>query len=364
MAIFPVQPRFSVGDFADGSRDSSESVLNTTCVSAGREQKPKAFPSYRAPWWLPGGHLQTIYAYYLRRAPAFTYRRERWETPDGDFIDLDWLSQPDSSALVVLFHGLEGCSSSHYAITLMNALQHAGWSGVVPHFRGCSGVANRLKRAYHSGDSAELDWILHRIKESSADARLYTVGVSLGGNVLLKWLGEQGDHGSSVVEAAAAVSTPFDLEVAAERLDRGMNQLIYTKHFLRTLKRKALDKLITHGLHFDRQAMSAAIRFREFDELYTAPLHGFESAADYWRRSSSKPWLKAIRVSTLLINARNDPFYPGDALPTQAEVSDAVMLAYSDTGGHVGFVSGRFPGHLNWLSARIVDFFRGGESSF
>jgi predicted alpha/beta-fold hydrolase len=254
---------------------------------------------------------------------------------------------------------LEGCSNSHYAVTLMNELQRRGWSGVVPHFRGCSGAQNRLKRAYHSGDSAELDWILRRIKEISRDARLYAVGVSLGGNVLLKWLGEQGDHGLSVVEAAAAVSTPFDLAVAAERLDRGMNQLIYTRHFLRTLKRKALDKLITHGLDIDRQAMSAASRFLEFDELYTAPLHGFESAADYWSRSSSKPWLKAISVPTLLINARNDPFFPADALPLRAEVSDAVTLAYSDAGGHVGFVSGHFPGHLNWLSTRIINFFRG-----
>jgi predicted alpha/beta-fold hydrolase len=314
--------------------------------------------SYHAPRWLPGGHLQTLYAYFLRRAPAYVYHRERWDTPDGDFIDLDWATQPDHSKLVVLFHGLEGCSSSHYAVSLMNELQQSGFSGVVPHFRGCSGAANRLGRSYHSGDSAEVDWILRRLKETFAGVRLYAVGVSLGGNVLLKWLGEQGVRAAAVVERAAAVSTPFDLQAAARRLDSGTNRLIYTRHFMRTLKRKTLEKIAAHGLDIDPRVVKSAATFRAFDELYTAPFHGFKNAADYWLRSSSKPWLKAITVPTLLINARNDPFFPADALPRSTEVSAAVSLEYPKTGGHVGFVSGPLPGRFDWLAGRIMHFFR------
>jgi predicted alpha/beta-fold hydrolase len=314
--------------------------------------------TYCAPRWLRGGHCQTIYSYFLGRAPACTYHRERWETPDGDFIDLDWLSQPGSSNLVVLFHGLEGCSRSQYALSLMNELRRSGWSGVVPHFRGCSGTANRLERAYHSGDSAELDWILRRLRSTSAAARLYVVGVSMGGNVLLKWLGEQGADALAVVARAAAVSTPFNLAVAARRLDRGWNRLLYTRHFLRTLKRKALAKVDAHGLALDRRGLRAAATFREYDDVYTAPVHGFKDAEDYWTQSSCMSWLQSIEVPTLLINARNDPFYPGDALPAEAEVSAAVFLEYSATGGHVGFVSGGFPGRFDWLSGRILNFFR------
>ena len=185
---------------------------------------------YRAPWWLPGGHLQTIYAHFLNSAPGLCFRRERWQTPDNDFIDLDWLDSRDNSAsLLVLFHGLEGCSSSHYATSLMNHARRRRWRGVISHFRGCSGEHNRLVRAYHSGDSSEIDWILRRLKENHPKAKIYAVGVSLGGNVLLKWLGEQGDRAPEIVEKAAAVSAPIDLAAAAGVLDRGCRKLIYTR---------------------------------------------------------------------------------------------------------------------------------------
>lgn len=315
--------------------------------------------TYRAPLWLPGGQLQTIYAYSLSGTPGFVYRRERWETPDGDFIDLDWLDGPKHSKLVVLFHGLEGCSSSHYAVSLMNQLQRNGYFGVVPHFRGCSGSANRLPRAYHSGDSMELDWILRRLKEKFPRAEIYAVGISLGGNMLLKWLGEQSDRAATIVERAVAVSAPLDLEIAAQRLDRGCNKFIYTRHFLMTLRRKALGKISTHGLDIDPRAVKSAATFRQFDDAYTAPVHGFRDAQDYWRQSSSKPWLRRIKAPTLLINARNDPFFPGDALPVANEVSATVRRDYPESGGHVGFVSGRFPGHLDWLPRRVLDFFFG-----
>jgi len=313
---------------------------------------------YSAPTWLPSGHLQTIYAYSLRQPMHFTYRRERWETPDGDFIDLDWLdpSSPGSS-LVVLFHGLEGSSRSHYAVSLMNELMRRGGRGVVVHLRGCGGEVNRLARAYHSGDSAEIDWILRRFRAREPNIRLYPVGVSIGGNMLLKWLGEQGENALDVVDRAAAVSVPVDLTIGAQRLDYGWGKLIYTSRFLGSMKPKVLAKISAHGLPIDGRALRATSTFREIDDLYTAPMHGFKDAPDYWQRSSSKAWLRQIRVPTLMINARNDPFFPADALPTPAEVSDRVALEFSQTGGHVGFVSGKFPGDLSWLPSRILRFF-------
>jgi predicted alpha/beta-fold hydrolase len=317
-----------------------------------------AFSHYTAPRWLPGGHLQTIYAYSLRQPMNFTYRRERWQTPDGDFIDLDWIElSSQSSGLVVLFHGLEGSSRSHYAVSLMNELVRRGGHGVVVHLRGCSGEVNRLARAYHSGDSSEIDWILRRFKEREPNIRLYPVGVSIGGNMLLKWLGEQGENALGIIDRAAAISVPVDLTIGAQRLDYGWSKLIYTSRFLRSMKPKVLAKISAHGLPIDGRALLATSTLREIDDLYTAPIHGFKDAPDYWQRSSSKPWLRRIRVPTLMINARNDPFFPGDALPTPAEVSDCVALEFSQTGGHVGFVTGIFPGDLSWLPSRILRFF-------
>jgi predicted alpha/beta-fold hydrolase len=314
--------------------------------------------TYHAPWWLPGGHLQTIYARHLARYDVVRYRRERWETPDDDFIDVDWVDKADNECkLFVLFHGLEGCSQSHYAISLMAAATRHGWRGVVPHFRGCSGEVNRLIRSYHSGDSREIDWILRRIKSANPSSEIYAVGISLGGNMLLKWLGEEGRAASELLERAVAVSAPMDLVAAAGKLDFGIRRILYTSHFLRYLRPKALAKITAHHLGIDPHAIRACLTFRQFDDLFTAPIHGFENAQDYWTRSSSKPWLKEISVPTLIINARNDPFLPRTALPSAAEVSDAVTLEFPDRGGHVGFVSGRFPGHLDWLPRRILRFF-------
>ncbi len=312
---------------------------------------------YRAPRWLPGGHLQTVYAYYLPQPCVFQFRRERWETPDGDFVDLDWLDEfGNGTALIVLLHGLEGCSRSHYALSLANELRHRNCPGVVVHSRGCSGEANRLARSYHAGDSTEIGWMLRRLRDENPRRRLYVVGVSMGGNDLLKWLGEQGRAGLQVIDRAAAVSAPLDLKIAAARLDAGWNKRLYTRDFLRSMRQKVLAKISTHGLQLDPRLVRAARTFREFDSLYTAPMHGFRDAEDYWTQSSSKPWLKRIRVPTLVINARNDPFFPGDALPGREEVSDTVTLEYPESGGHVGFVSGNFPGHLDWLPSRMLRF--------
>jgi predicted alpha/beta-fold hydrolase len=256
----------------------------------------------------------------------------------------------------VLFHGLEGSSTSHYAHSLMNDVSALGWRGAVVHFRGCSGEPNRLPRAYHSGDSAEIDWLLRRFREEHRGP-LYATGVSLGGNALLKWLGEQGSDAAGIVARAAAVSAPLDLMAAGDALGRGFN-LVYTRAFLSTLKRKALDKLARHPALYEARRVRSARTLRAFDDVVTAPLHGFAGTDDYWTRSSSKPWLARIAVPTLVINARNDPFMPESALPQPNEVSPAVTLEFPREGGHVGFVTGRFPGRLGWLPRRIIRFLR------
>jgi predicted alpha/beta-fold hydrolase len=313
---------------------------------------------YTPPWWLPGGNLQTIYARSLARNYKVGYERQRWETPDGDFIDLDWVNRQGGAAkLLVMFHGLEGCSRSHYALSLMTVAQQIGWRGVVPHFRGCSGEINRLARAYHSGDAAEIDWILRRLKRENLDCEIYVAGVSLGGNMLLKWLGEQDQDAAAIVKGAMAVSAPVDLHAAAAVLDFGYRRVIYTRRFLRSLREKVLAKISTHGLDIDIDAVRGCSTFRQIDDLYTAPIHGFKDADDYWTRASSKPLLKHIRVPTLLLNAQNDPFLPAGALPTREEVSDSVTLEFPNSGGHVGFVRGAFPGSLCWLPQRMAEFF-------
>ena len=310
---------------------------------------------YRAPGWLPGGHLQTIFP--LARSPRVPdYSRVRWETPDGDFIHADWLPRQDGAPLVVLFHGLEGCSRSHYARAIMQALVHEGWNGVVPHFRGCSGKPNRLLRAYHSGDSAEIGWILSRIASRYTQGPIYAAGVSLGGNALLKWLGEQGKEARGVIAGAAAICAPLDLNVSGRALGQGFNRL-YTERFLRTLKAKALDKIEIHKAALDVARIRKARTLFEFDDAFTAPVHGFDGVDDYWTRASARPVLRHIRVPTLLLNARNDPFVPPEALPDASEVSRHVRIERPRGGGHVGFLSGGFPGRLDWLPQRLIDHF-------
>jgi hypothetical protein len=312
---------------------------------------------YRAPWWLPGGHLQTLYPYFVLRRRAPPYRRERWETPDGDFIDLDWVNERDDSApLVTLFHGLEGASDSHYASALMRAAERRHWRGVVIHFRGCSGEPNRMPRAYHSGDADEIAWILRRLRALNPATPLFAAGVSLGGNALLKWLGREQASARGVIDAAAAVSAPMDLMTAGDRLGAGVNRL-YGHHFLRTLRKKSLAKLERFPALYDSRMVRRARTLREFDNVVTAPLHGYRDTDDYWTRASSKPDLRHIEVPTLIVHARNDPFLPGRYLPAQSEVSASVTLDLPHGGGHTGFASGPFPGHLDWLPQRLLDFF-------
>jgi uncharacterized protein len=310
---------------------------------------------YTAPAWLPGGNLQSIHAGRFVPLPEVQYRRERWDTPDGDFIDLDWTVAQPGQPLVALFHGLEGNARSHYALSLMAALVKHGWNGVVVHFRGCSGEPNRLLRAYHSGDHAEIDWILRRLRALHPEP-LFTAGVSLGGNALLKWLGEQGGGAREVVTAAAAVSAPMDLAAGGHALGKGFN-MVYTRMFMATLREKSLHKLRQFPGAFNEQALRNSRTLYEFDNVVTAPLHGFRDTDDYWARASSKPGLINIAVPTLVLNAKNDPFVPADSLPSAAQVSSSVTLEQPGDGGHCGFVSGPPPGNLDWLPKRLIAFF-------
>ncbi|MCF8197267.1 MAG: hydrolase [Sulfuritalea sp.] len=309
---------------------------------------------YISPYWLPGSHAQTIWP-LLIKGPIPAYRRERWETPDQDFIDLDWIEGGSDAPCVVLFHGLEGSSRSHYARRLMFAVKQRGWHGVVVHFRGCSGEPNRLPRAYHSGDSMEIDWILRRLQARGFPA-LFTAGVSLGGNALLKWLAEQGNHATTVISAAAAVSAPLDLAAANTKLSSGFNR-IYALHFLRTLIPAAQAKHNRFPDHFDIRRARVARTLREFDDAVTAPLHGFMGVDHYYASSSAGPLLGDVRTPTLLLHAANDPFLPQTALPQVKHLPANLTIEIHPRGGHVGFVHGALPGRIDWLPQRLLAHF-------
>jgi predicted alpha/beta-fold hydrolase len=317
-------------------------------------------PPYVAPAWLPGGHAQTIWPYLLPR-PAVHFRRERVDAPDGDFWDFDWIDAPSDARtdtpLVTLFHGLEGGRDSHYARMLMATVAARGWGGVIPHFRGCGGEPNRKPRAYHSGDHEEMGAMLAAVRARvPPETVVYAVGVSVGGSVLLNWLGRSGSDAARNIAAAAAVSTPLDLASAGIAIGRGLNR-IYTRNFLSTLKPKSLAMAKRFPGLLDPARIRSARTMHEFDDAVTALLHGFSGASDYWRRASSKRWLASVAVPTLVLNARNDPFVPRESLPGVRDVSRDVLLLQPDEGGHAGFLSGQFPGNLEWLPRRLLDFF-------
>ena len=248
----------------------------------------------------------------------------------------------------MLFHGLEGSSRSHYSEAFADFAHSHGMGFAVPHFRGCSGELNHGPRAYHSGDFEEIGWVLQRMRQRHAGP-IIAVGVSMGGNALLRWAQEAGDSAGSVVAAVAAVSSPIDLAAGGMAIGRGFNRLVYTRMFLNTMKPKALRKLAQHPGLFDRQALLAARDLYEFDNIFTAPLHGFKSTDDYWARASAKPHLHRIRIPALVVNARNDPFVPAASLPSHGEVGTQVTLWQPAQGGHVGFPQGTIPGHVRDL---------------
>ena len=314
-----------------------------------------AHRGFRAPWWCRGPHCQTLWSVCCRRQPQPELIRERLELADGDFIDLDWTDNELATApLVVILHGLEGSSRSHYATGLLTAIRRHGWRGVVMHFRGCSGEPNRLARAYHSGEINDLGTVIDILQQRQPSIPVAVVGYSLGGNVLLNWLAQRRDHGPMV--AAVAISVPFELAECVDRLNRGMSK-IYQRHLLTNLLDSIHSKARRVDLPIDLSVLDNIRTIREFDDRVIAPLHGFRDADDYYRQSSSRQHLHAIDIDTLIIQARDDPFMTAAVNPEVTELSPAITLEVSNGGGHVGFVYGSWPWRAQyWLETRIPAF--------
>ena len=282
--------------------------------------------------------------------------RERFETPDGDFVDVDWLGGPSGSPLLLVLHGLEGTLRSHYIGGLFRLAAARGWRAGVMYFRSCSGELNRLPRFYHSGETGDFDHVLRRLAAREPGVRIGVVGVSIGGNVLVKWLGEQGEDAPRAVAGAVAISVPFDLAGCARLMDRGLPKVLYTTSFMRSLRQKTLAKSRAFPDFVDIRAALRARTFAAYDRLVTAPLHGFADEEDYWRRSSSGPYVARIRRPTLLISALDDPFIPPASLPDPRLLPPAVRAEFVPRGGHVGFVEGRPWRATSWAERRAVDF--------
>jgi predicted alpha/beta-fold hydrolase len=344
------------------SKRSLQEPRRTQSISEGTDDSPARPPigSYRPAWWLLGRHRQTVWQRLFRRQVQVTTLRVRWNTPDGDFLDIDFMDGPVASPQLLIVHGLEGSSDRNYVRGFLARAAKRGWRGVALNFRSCSGELNRTARLYHSGDSGDLGWVIGELAKRDPGAPILPVGISLGGNVLLKWLGEEGERAADEVRAAVAISTPFDLAAAAEKMSRGSGRL-YTYSFLRTMKPKALHKAHEFPGLLDVDAIRRARTWRQYDDAVTAPLHGFEDAEDYWARSSSIHVLDRIRRPVLLINARDDPFIPASSLPEgAAQRSPWLHAEFSDRGGHAGFVSGSNPFRPRyWAELRAIEYLAG-----
>lgn len=309
---------------------------------------------FRPAWWLPGPHLQTVWPTLCRCRPRLSLRRERLELPDGDFLDLDW-TPGDDGPIVIILHGLEGSSDSGYARGLLAAITARGWQGGVLHFRGCSGEPNRLRNSYCAGTTHDVAYVVDGLRQREPDRPMACVGYSIGGNVLLKWLGETG--AVAPLQAAVAVSVPFLLESAASRMQQGFSRL-YQHYLLRNLRASYRRKF--------RQLADPPVPLREagklrdfygYDDKITAPLHGYAGVYDYYDRASCRQYLAGIATPTLILHAVDDPFMWPSATPIASELSAAIQLELSPQGGHVGFVAGSAPWQTRyWLEERIPEF--------
>lgn len=308
--------------------------------------------SYRPPAWLRNAHLQTYYPTLFRKVEGVTYSRERIETPDGDFLDLDW-SAKGNRKLVVVGHGLEGNSGRGYVLGMVRIFNENGWDALGWNYRGCSGEPNRLLRSYHSGATEDLETVVRHAAQKGY-SEIVLIGFSLGGNVILKFLGENGDRLTSVVKKAVVFSVPADLAGSAAELDRFRNR-IYMIYFLRKLEKKLIEKK-SFFPEIDLDGFRKIRNFQGFDDRYTAPLHGFRDARDYWARCSSAPLVGNIRIPTLIVNAKNDPFLSAECYPVNAARSNgSVFLEMPEYGGHVSFVEFKKDGYY-WSERRAVEF--------
>ena len=313
-------------------------------------------PRFRPAWWCRNPHLQTLWGPLCR--PGWTaLRRERLDTPDGDFVDLDWLDGPAGSPVVLVLHGLEGSSSSHYVQGLVRECRARAWRAVAFNFRSCSGELNRLPRFYHSGETRDLDWVVQHVVAREPRVRLGAVGVSLGGNVLLKWLGERGEQAPTALRGGVGISVPFDLAACARALDQGLRRRVYTANFLWSMRRKVRAKSRLYPGFVDVDTAWRARTFAEYDRVVTAPLGGFADAADYWRRASAGPYLTRVRRPLLLISSLDDPIVPATALPDLPALgSNWVTAEVTERGGHAGFLAGPPWRPRFWAELRAIEF--------
>jgi len=310
---------------------------------------------FQPAWWCRSPHLQTLWPIYSRLQPRPFYRRERLELEDGDFLDLDWLgpNHPETPVILVL-HGLEGSSQSHYVRALALSLASRNLRTCAMHFRGCSGEINRLPRSYHAGETRDLDFVINRIRERFPSAPLFAVGYSLGANMLLKWLGEQGEV--IPLSAAIGVSVPFDLGSCAARLEVGLSR-IYQYRLLRSMKSTVRRKAYLLHKQIDVARLLKTRTFRTFDNLGTAPIHGFQDADDYYSKASCRPFLGAINTPVLIVQAIDDPLMWPASIPSGKELGPGIVMETSTHGGHVGFVGGPFPGMSRyWLEQNIINY--------
>lgn len=316
---------------------------------------------FKPAWWLSNPHLQTMWGTIARQSIDMRLIRERIELPDGDFVDIDWTlasktKEKINQPIVLVLHGLGGSIKSHYAIPILNALNNERCRAAFMHFRGASGVPNRLPRYYHSGDTADVDYVANLLISREPHTKLFAIGFSLGGNVLLKWLGETKNQ--NPLSGAVAVSVPFELHKAAIHLEEGFSR-VYQWRLLNDLRAAFTEKftLVKPPDYLDLKLIPECTTFIKFDSLLTAPLHGFKDAMDYYITSSCRQYLKTIAVKTLILHAADDPFMTPDVIPLEPELSPSVILELSEYGGHVGFVTGTKPWAAEyWLEKRIVKF--------
>lgn len=323
--------------------------------SAAHEEPDPFCPA----WWCRGANQQTILSVPLRPVRPVPIQRQRWDTPDGDFIDVDWLPGEPGTPILIVLHGLEGSSDSRYVRSMLAAAEKEGWRGLGVNYRGCSGEPNRLRRSYHGGETSDLTWIVQKITSENAGSPIFLVGASLGANILLKYLGEQGEALPPSVRAGVAISTPFDLARSAYALERGFPRL-YMRRIVKSMKAKAQAKLERYPDFVDGEKLAAVKTLTEFDDLVTGPVHGFKDAEDYWSHSSSVYFLAGIRRPALLISSRDDPFYPGEYLPVAEVAANRFLTAeFTERGGHVGFLTGWVPGRPgSWIEGRTVSFLK------
>lgn len=321
---------------------------------------PRTRSPFRAAWWVPGAHLQTLWGRLTRRRTDAPIRMERWETPDGDFLDLHRLTPARPAAPhLLLLHGLEGTIRSHYAQGMLDEMYRRGWGAEVLIWRSCGDEPNRARRFYHSGETDDLAWVVDRLLAEDPTRRLGIAGVSLGGNVLLKYLGERGHAVPARVVGAVAISVPFDLARGCDHIDRGFAR-VYQRYFLDSLRRKVAAKR-AHYPDLPSEDETARFRtLRDFDDAVTAPMHGFADADDYYRRSSAIHFLGGIRTPTLLLSALDDPFLPRDVLDEVARLAatnPSLTVELPAHGGHAGFVGGRNPLRPDqYLERRVAEF--------